>query len=99
MRKSIVRPVSIVLATVILGCLIWSACNGNGGEAGGDNGTSSAPPGPKPISYSIVKTYPHATTSYTQGFIVYNGELFEGTGLEGKSRLMKVDLASGKALQ
>ena len=32
------------------------------------------------IVYSLVKTFPHDTTSYTQGFLVYNKQLFESTG-------------------
>lgn len=51
------------------------------------------------ISYAVVKTFPHDTGSYTQGFLFYNGELYEGTGLETRSKLMKVELATGKALQ
>ena len=53
--------------------------------------------GPKIMGYSIVATYPHDTASYTQGLLVYNGELFEGTGNYGKSKLMQVDLKTGKA--
>ena len=51
------------------------------------------------LSFSIIKTYPHDTSFYTQGLVFYNGELYEGTGLDNRSRLMKVDLATGKALQ
>ncbi len=64
-----------------------------------DNGNGSTPDAPRPISYSINKTFPHDTSFYTQGLVIYKGELYENTGLEGKSRLMKVDLNTGKALQ
>ncbi len=57
------------------------------------------PNAPKLMSYSIISTYPHDTSSYTQGLLVYNGDMYEGTGLEGKSKLMKVDLKTGKASQ
>jgi glutaminyl-peptide cyclotransferase len=56
------------------------------------------PNAPKSMSYSIVATYPHDTSSYTQGLHIYKGELYEGTGLEGKSKLMKVDMKTGKAI-
>jgi glutamine cyclotransferase len=57
-------------------------------------------PGPKSMSYSIGNTvYPHDTASFTQGLVFYKGGLYEGTGLEGRSKLMKVDLKSGKALR
>jgi len=56
-------------------------------------------PEPATISYNIVNVYPHDTSSYTQGLQWYNGFLYEGTGLEGQSRLMKVNLKDGRALQ
>lgn len=58
----------------------------------------------KSISYSIVNTFPHDTSSFTQGLAIYKGQMYEGTGgadydLVGskKSRLMKVNLQSGQA--
>lgn len=59
----------------------------------------SLPEGPKHIGYSVLKTYPHDTSSFTQGLLIYKGELYEGTGLQERSKLMKVDLKSGKAIQ
>lgn len=49
------------------------------------------------ISYAVKKTYPHDTGSYTQGLIIYKGDMYEGTGLNSASRLMKIDLNTGKA--
>lgn len=57
------------------------------------------PDEPKSMSFSIVQTYPHDTSSYTQGLLIYNGELYEGTGNYGFSKLKKVDLKTGKTLQ
>ena len=51
---------------------------------------------PKSMSYSIINTFPHDTSSYTQGLLVYKGELIEGTGNYGFSKLKKVDLKTGK---
>ena len=74
----------------------FAACNGkSGGEH--SNGDSSAIQGPKSISYSIIGTYPHDTSSYTQGLIIYKGSMYEGTGNYGHSRLLKVDLKTGKS--
>lgn len=58
--------------------------------------TTPAPTGPKAIGYSILKTYPHDTSSFTQGLQVYKGSMYEGTGEWGRSHLLKVDLATGK---
>ncbi|MFR9669323.1 MAG: glutaminyl-peptide cyclotransferase [Rikenellaceae bacterium] len=51
---------------------------------------------PKEYSYIVKATYPHSTDSYTQGLQYIDGELWEGTGLNGHSRIMRVDMASGK---
>lgn len=58
------------------------------------------------ISLSVVNTFPHDTSSFTQGLAIYKGQLFEGTGgaaydVVGSkfSKLMRIDLKSGKALQ
>ena len=51
------------------------------------------------MNYSIVNIYPHDTSSFTQGLHWYNNFLYEGTGLEGSSRLMKVNLKDGKIVQ
>jgi glutamine cyclotransferase len=53
-----------------------------------------------PVSgYEVVAEYPHDPSAFTQGLVISNGELFEGTGLEGESTLRKVDLESGNVLQ
>ena len=57
------------------------------------------PNAPKIMSYSIISTFPHDTSSYTQGLIIYNGEMYEGTGNYGFSKLKKVDLKTGKSLK
>lgn len=54
-------------------------------------------PSPDNISYSIINVYPHDTSSFTQGLFVYNGNMYEGTGEYGNSKLIKVDLNTGKA--
>lgn len=77
--------------------VLFSACKNN--DSNGNNGSIDTPEPPKPISYAVNKTYPHDTSSYTQGLMIYKGELYEGTGLEGKSKLMKVDVTTGKILK
>lgn len=77
--------------------LLFAACKNN---PSGDNdipATANAIAAPANIGYTIVATYPHDTASYTQGLIWQNNILYEGTGLEGESRLLKEDVKSGKA--
>lgn len=83
------------LASFIL-VIMMAACNN-----GSDDPQPETPPvnSPKIMSYSVLATYPHDTSSYTQGLIMYNGHLYESTGNYGKSKLRKVDLKTGKAIQ
>lgn len=46
----------------------------------------------------VVKEYPHDRTSYTQGLFFFGGQMYESTGLNGKSTFRKVDIATGKPL-
>ena len=51
---------------------------------------------PEQWGYSVKATYPHPVDSYTQGLQYVDGKLWEGTGLEGQSRLQTIDLATGE---
>src|SRR5687767_10148882 len=70
------------------------ACKNNDPENGNDH-----PEGPDSISFSVISTYPHDTSSFTEGLLIYKGELYESTGLPGRSKLMKVDLKTGKVIK
>jgi glutaminyl-peptide cyclotransferase len=50
-------------------------------------------------SYKIVHVYPHDPAAFTQGLEYRDGFLYEGTGLNGKSTIRKVELETGKVLQ
>lgn len=47
----------------------------------------------------IVAEYPHDTDSYTQGLFFHDGQMYESTGVHGKSTFRKVDMETGKALE
>jgi glutamine cyclotransferase len=47
----------------------------------------------------VVKKYPHDVSAYTQGFLVYQGYIYEGTGNYGESRLRRLDLSTGELIQ
>ena len=50
--------------------------------------------------YSIVNTSPHDVDAYTQGLVLRDGELFEGTGLfNGLSSIRRVTLETGTVEQ
>lgn len=50
-------------------------------------------------SYCTVESFPHDRKAFTQGLEYEAGFLYEGTGLEGRSTLRKVDLATGNVLK
>lgn len=58
---------------------------------------SNAIVAPKAISYTVIKIYPHDTSSFTQGLFFHNNKMYEGTGMEKESKLLIVDLNTGKA--
>lgn len=56
---------------------------------------------PAPVqSYKVIATFPHDTTSFTQGLVFAgDGQMYESTGLQGESTLRRVEIATGKTLQ
>ena len=59
---------------------------------------AAAPPPVERCGYRIVQRYPHDATSFTQGLFWHEGHLYEATGQYGRSRVARLDLATGKAL-
>jgi glutamine cyclotransferase len=51
---------------------------------------------PKLLNYKIVNTFPHDTSSFTEGLEFFRDTLYEGTGLRGFSKLLKTDYKTGK---
>jgi glutamine cyclotransferase len=50
-------------------------------------------------SFKVVNTYPHDPGAFTEGLFYAGGFLYEGTGLNGKSEIRRVELKTGKVLQ
>lgn len=50
-------------------------------------------------TYEVVHSYPHDREAFTQGLAFEDGILYEGTGIEGKSSLRQVDLATGRVVR
>ena len=72
------------LLYIVAMCLMLSSCSGS--EV-------------KKYKLEVVAEYPHDTQSYTQGLFFNDGQLYESTGLNGKSTFRVVDLQSGKPLK
>jgi len=89
--------------TIRLFSTIWIVfllfgCNGGGNNS--SNGGVTIIPIPT-IDFVYIKSYPHDTTSFTEGLLIHNGNLFESTGSPielpwTKSLFGIVDLSTGK---
>jgi glutamine cyclotransferase len=84
-----------LIATISV--IIFTACNGS--ETGtssktnniNDQGNNNVVNAPAEMTYEIVRTYPHDTSSYTEGLEWNNNILIESTGNYGKSKLILMD--------
>lgn len=54
---------------------------------------------PRKYELEVVAEYPHDVNSYTQGLFFHKGQMYETTGLRGKSTLRKVDMQTGEPLK
>ncbi len=43
----------------------------------------------------VIRTYPHDSRAFTQGLLMFDGKVYESTGLHGRSSVRRVDLSSG----
>ncbi len=83
----------------VIGCaLLFAACENNSSSVSSDNASTPIAQ-VMPMNYSVLNIYPHDTTSFTEGLLFFDNELYEGTGMYKESRLLKVNLSSGKAIQ
>lgn len=54
---------------------------------------------PEKYTYKVVKTYPHDTKNFTEGLEIHNGFLYESTGENGASKILKRKLFSTKEIE
>ena len=74
--------------------LFWSCNNSSSSGSEADIPAGAVPP-PSPVRYTLLNIYPHDTTAFTQGLVVYNDHLYEGTGQKKASTLRKVAYTTG----
>jgi glutamine cyclotransferase len=79
----------------------WLSCsNDHNGPSKPDTKSIPEPKIPN-LNYSLTRSYPHDTNSFTEGFLFHGNELYESTGAtdnlpQTRSLFGVVDLASGK---
>jgi glutaminyl-peptide cyclotransferase len=53
---------------------------------------------PPTYSYRVVHAYPHDPSAFTEGLFYQDGDLYESTGLEGRSTIRREKLETGQIL-
>jgi len=92
--RATLSDVRWLLVTAVL--LLSAACGGPpGGPTGGSGATSTGGSGGVPTGFEVLGTLPHDTGAFTQGLELVDGVLYEGTGLEGRSSIRRLDPATG----
>jgi glutamine cyclotransferase len=86
------------LIPIFLIAFLLFGCNSGRNNSGNTNTTNATTP---IIDYVFVNSYPHDTASFTEGFLIHNGEIYESTGAsldlpQTKSLFGIVDLTTGK---
>ncbi|MGF1525401.1 MAG: glutaminyl-peptide cyclotransferase [Candidatus Competibacterales bacterium] len=51
------------------------------------------------LDFPLIAQHPHDRQAYTQGLLYHDGQLYESTGLYGRSSLRRVELTTGRVLQ
>ncbi len=82
------RPAPL-LAAALAFALAFAALPGCGTGRSGDA---------REYGYRVVREYPHSRDSFTEGLLLDEGFFYEGTGLYGESKLMRIDPATGRPL-
>lgn len=82
-------PVISIMFLGISGAFLFLSCPGN-------EETGSAEP--EILTCRIVNSYPHDADAFTQGLVYEDGYIYEGTGINGRSALRKVELETGRVV-
>ncbi len=93
---------SMVRAPIAAALVALAACGGPATPAQPPQAraTAAAPAAePQIFDARVVHTYPHDTSAFTEGLFYLDGQLYESTGLSGRSSIRRVRLEDGYVLQ
>mmetsp|Transcript_16356 Transcript_16356/g.32594 ORF Transcript_16356/g.32594 Transcript_16356/m.32594 type:complete len:383 (-) Transcript_16356:88-1236(-) len=51
------------------------------------------------LPFEVLETFPHNKSLFTQGLLFADGYLYEGTGLNGRTEVLQIEPATGKAVR
>lgn len=90
----------LAAASLVVACGSSSTTSSTASSTQPATATATPPrSGVEQYGYRIVQSHPHDPTAFTQGLAIADGQLYEGTGLNGQSSIRRVDLRSGAVLQ
>lgn len=92
-KKYVAAALAIVLVVTLITIFAFALNKQPNGSSGKETTIAAT------YSYSIVNTYPHDISAYTEGLVFTNGELYESTGEYTQSSIRKVNLESGAVEQ
>lgn len=89
------------LFILIIAIILFSQCNNEGRNSSQSQENSVSDLRALSINFTIIKSYPHDTNSFTEGLVVHNGLLYESSGspeeLPGtKSSIVTINLKTGE---
>ncbi|WP_435278134.1 glutaminyl-peptide cyclotransferase [Rhodococcus yananensis] len=79
------RPTATALSCTVVVAAALTSCTGTGDDD----------PTVDTLRVEVVTTHPHDSSAFTQGLEIDDGELLEGTGIEGASRVSARNLVDG----
>lgn len=94
----LLRPNKIMkhLIIALLAVTLFS-CNNNNPEVVVEPvSTGNGIAAPKNLQASLLAEYPHDATAFTEGLFIYDGKMYESTGLQKQSFIQITDIKTGK---
>jgi glutaminyl-peptide cyclotransferase len=100
--KFLIAALAVVAITGVAFIIVWSLRNESASQPivapSSDYQVTNNAHAPQ-VSYDVVSSYPHDPTSFTQGLLWHDGTFYESTGLNGQSKLRRLEFPSGKVLK
>lgn len=90
-RLAVVRALFPLMVAV----MVTAGCAGPASGPTGDPPSDAPAQGPERLRIEVLEVLPHDPTSFTQGFELVDGVLYEGTGLVGSSAVLATDPTTG----
>ena len=94
-QRVVRRAASVFLAGLAFSAVVWMFLPAWSRTASGFQSEESV----RELRVEVHRRFPHDTTAYTQGLILFQGKLLESTGRYGQSDLRRLDPATGTVEQ